>query len=144
MLRIAICDDSQDDRLKLLGALQSCMEQLKAEGSYLEFSSGQGLLSYMEKHTGELDLVFLDMEMGAMDGMTTARRIRSSCAQVQLVFVTAYAERVFEGYSVSALAYIMKPPSRSSCCKCWSAVCWLWTERRTKSFSAKAATSAIA
>ena len=26
-----------------------------------------------------------------------------------LVFVTAYADRVFEGYAVSALAYLMKP-----------------------------------
>ena len=64
----------------------------------------------MEKHAGELDLVFLDIEMGELDGMETARRLRSADEGLQLVFVTGYTDYVFDGYSVGALGYLMKPP----------------------------------
>ena len=110
MLRIAICDDSQDARLSLHGAIERSLDDLGQQGDIYEFSSGEGLLRWMEKHVGEIDLVFLDMEMGELDGMETAKRLRRAYEGLQLVFVTSYADRVFEGYSVSALAYIMKPP----------------------------------
>lgn len=50
------------------------------------------------------------MEMGELDGMETARRLRAADAGLQLVFVTGYAEHVFDGYSVGALGYLLKPP----------------------------------
>lgn len=109
MLRIAICDDSQDARLRLRGGVEQALENLGQTGEFFEFSSGAGLLGWLEKHAGELDLVFLDMEMGEPDGMETAKKLRAAYEGLQLVFVTAYADRVFEGYSVSALAYLMKP-----------------------------------
>ena len=46
------------------------------------------------------------------DGMETARRLRSADAGLQLVFVTGYADHVFDGYSVGALGYLMKPPKK--------------------------------
>ena len=52
------------------------------------------------------------MEMGELDGMETARRLRAADAGLQLVFVTGYADRVFDGYSVGALGYLMKPPKQ--------------------------------
>ena len=39
-----------------------------------------------------------------------ARRLRAADAGLQLVFVTGYAEHVFDGYSVGALGYLLKPP----------------------------------
>ena len=55
-------------------------------------------------------MVFLDIEMGELDGMETARRLRSADEGLQLVFVTGYTDHVFDGYSVGALGYLMKPP----------------------------------
>ncbi|MEI3102341.1 MAG: LytTR family DNA-binding domain-containing protein [Oscillospiraceae bacterium] len=115
MLRIAICDDSQDARLSLHGAVERSLDRQGQQGEIYEFSS-RGLLRWMERHAGEIDLVFLDMEMGELDGMETAQRLRRAFESLQLVFVTAYSDRVFEGYSVSALAYIMKP---SPCPSSW-------------------------
>ena len=78
MLRIAICDDSQDARLRLRGGVEQALDKLGHAGEIFEFSSGLGLLGWLEKHTGELDLVFLDMEMGQPDGMETAKRLRAA------------------------------------------------------------------
>ena len=110
MLRIAICDDNADARLALRSALERLMEERRTEGSFFEFSTGEGLLRWQEKHAGELDLVFLDIEMGELDGMETARRLRSADETLQLVFVTGYTDYVFDGYSVGAAGYLMKPP----------------------------------
>lgn len=111
MLRIGICDDNASARLTLRAALERSLEGQRAEGRFFEFSSGEGLLGWMNKHVGELDLVFLDLEMGELNGMETARRLRQLDETLQLVFVTGYAEHVFDGYAVGALGYLMKPPA---------------------------------
>ena len=110
MLRIGICDDVYDARLVLRSALERVLEKRRVQGQFWEFSSGEGLLGWLENHAGELDIVFLDMEMGELDGMETARRLRAADEGLQLVFVTGYADHVFDGYSVGALGYLMKPP----------------------------------
>ena len=110
MLRIGICDDLYDARIVLRAALERILERRREKGQFFEFSSGEGLLRYLEGHRGELDLVFLDMEMGELDGMETARSLRAADSGVQLVFVTGYDDYVFDGYSVGALGYLLKPP----------------------------------
>jgi len=110
MVRIGICDDLCDARLALRWALERALDRRRSEGTFFEFSSGEGLLRWMEKHLGELDLVFLDIEMDELNGMETARQLRAMDEGLQLVFVTGYADYVFDGYGVGALGYLMKPP----------------------------------
>lgn len=109
MLRIGICDDVCDARMALRAALERALDRRCTQGRFFEFSSGKWLLRWMENHTGELDLVFLDMEMDELNGLETARRLRAMDEGLQLVFVTGYADYVFDGYSVGALGYLMKP-----------------------------------
>lgn len=110
MLQIGICDDMSDVRMKLRVLLDRLLEARKIQCQIFEFSSGEGLLSWYEKHNGELDLVFLDIEMGAMNGMEAARILRAGDESLQLVFVTGYTDYVFDGYAVGALGYLIKPP----------------------------------
>lgn len=110
MLRIGICDDIQDARFALRCALERILEMRNMEAQFYEFSAGEWLLRWLNSHAGELDLVFLDMEMGQMDGIATAQKLRAADEGLQIVFVTAYADRVFDGYTVGALGYLMKPP----------------------------------
>lgn len=110
MLRIGICDDLADARLVLRSALERILDTRNVPAQYFEFSSGETLLQWYGRHTGELDLLFLDMELREMDGMETARRLRAADEGLQLVFVTGYADHVFDGYSVGSLGYLMKPP----------------------------------
>ncbi len=110
MLRIGICDDLADARLVLRSALERILDTRNGPAQYFEFSSGETLLQWYGRHAGELDLLFLDMELREMDGMETARRLRAADEGLQLVFVTGYADHVFDGYSVGALGYLMKPP----------------------------------
>lgn len=111
MLRIGICDDDNDTRVLLEGALERTLETKGWEAQFFQFSSGEGLVDWYTKHTGELDLVFLDMEMKELSGIDTAKRLRAVDASLQLVFCTSYADYVFDGYGLGALGYLLKPPT---------------------------------
>jgi len=127
MLRIGICDDVYDARMTLRAALERVLDRRRTEAQFREFSSGEGLLRWLESHAGELDLVFLDLEMGELDGMETARRLRAMDEGLQLVFVTGYADCVFDGYAVGALGYLMKPAGEEQLSavvdRCLAALC---------------------
>ncbi len=108
MLRIGICDDEIGAR----DALRLCLERLlRADDGkiFYEFSSGEGVVKWLSKHQGELDLLFLDMELGGITGIDAARMIRQHDTNLMLVFVTGYADFVFDGYEVQAMDYLIKP-----------------------------------
>lgn len=110
MLQVGICDDMGDVRIKLRVLLERLLEAQSIQCQIFEFSSGEGLLAWYTKHCGELDLVFLDIEMGGINGMEAAKALREQDANIQLVFVTGYTDYVFDGYTVGALGYLIKPP----------------------------------
>lgn len=109
MLRIGICDDIADARLLLQDALERVLEMGGWEAQFFQFSSGEGLLDWYAKHLGELDLVFLDMEMKTLSGIDTAKRLRALDDSLQLAFCTSYSDYVFDGYGTGALGYLLKP-----------------------------------
>lgn len=110
MLRIAICDDEIAARDMLRIQLEKVLVESTEEIVY-EFSSGVNAVSWLQKHPGEIDLLFLDVEMDGLNGMETAKKIRAFDKDLSLVFVTGYADYVFDGYHACALDYLLKPVS---------------------------------
>lgn len=108
MFRIGICDDESNARDALRFELEKAAKEEDWEIVY-EFSSGTVALSWLKNHPGEIDLLFLDVEMPGMSGMETARRIRVFSRELLLVFVTGYSDYVFDGYQVGAMDYLIKP-----------------------------------
>lgn len=53
--------------------------------------------------------MLLDIEMGTMDDVELAKRLRKGNDTVRIVFITGYADYIAEGYEVAALHYLMKP-----------------------------------
>ena len=74
------------------------------------FPSAESFLFHYEEDKN-FDILLLDIEMGAMDGVTMAKRVRRDNETVQIVFITGYSEYIAEGYEVAALHYLMKPVS---------------------------------
>ena len=56
-----------------------------------------------------LDIVFLDIMLGEMNGMELARKIRKQDKGLQIVFLTGVQDYVFEGYEIGAVRYLLKP-----------------------------------
>jgi DNA-binding LytR/AlgR family response regulator len=109
VLRIGICDDEEKSRFALRLMLERLLDDDKNEPTLYDFASGEALLRFLSKRPGEIDLIFLDIEMSGMDGMESARLIRRQDADLIIVFVTGYADYVFQGFEVNALDYLLKP-----------------------------------
>lgn len=107
MVNIILCDDEKAQRQQLKSIIVNYMELNGLDCSFSEFASGESLLASRQRFGA--DLIFLDIEMGAMDGMETAKALRREDHPAIIVFVTAYDDYVFQGYDVKALNYILKP-----------------------------------
>lgn len=57
-------------------------------------------------------MVFLDIMLGAMNGMELARSIRERDNRVQIIFLTGVQDYVYEGYEIGAVRYLLKPVRR--------------------------------
>lgn len=112
MIRVGICDDeaAARDSLRLQLEKTDMFDRGDAQVVY-EFSSGEGMVSWLSRHGGELDIIFLDVEMKELNGIEAAHRLREFDRSVMLVFLTGYSDFVFEGYKVDALDYMIKPAS---------------------------------
>ena len=89
MLRIGICDDQLNARDALRFELEKILRD-KSEQIVYEFSTGASAVRWLEKHPGEIDLLFLDVEMDGISGMDAAAQIRNFDKEICLVFVTGY------------------------------------------------------
>ena len=106
--KIAVCDDCAADRDFLLSKITHWASAAGLPTHTEGFSSAESFLfRYAEEK--DWDILLLDIEMGAMDGVTMAKRIRQDNEAVQIVFVTGYSDYIAEGYEVAALHYLMKP-----------------------------------
>lgn len=106
--RIAIVDDSSVDAAFVEDILKAWAKDRQAGVQIQRFVSAESFLfNYAEDK--EWDILLLDIEMGAMDGVSLAKKIRLENESVQIVFITGFADYISEGYEVSALHYLMKP-----------------------------------
>ena len=109
--RVAIVDDSKTDAEFVQGIL-NCWAELRQEDIRAEvFPSAEAFL-FRYAEDKDWDILLLDIEMGAMDGVTMAKRVRQDNEAVQIVFITGYSDYIAEGYEVAALHYLMKPVNR--------------------------------
>lgn len=106
--RIAIVDDSQPDREYVQGIVSSWAQTRQLSIRTEWFSSAESFL-FRYAEDKDWDILLLDIEMGAMDGVTMAKRVRRCNETVQIVFLTGYSDYIAEGYEVAALHYLMKP-----------------------------------
>lgn len=104
-MRIAVCDDEELFRIEFKTILDKVL--VNSEYDIDTFSGGSSLYEAFLKNP--FDLVFLDIEMPGIDGITLAKRLRAVSENVQIVFLTSHIEYALEGYEVNALRYLVKP-----------------------------------
>ena len=106
MIRIAIVEDAAFDRQVLRDCLSEYGQETGTELQITEFTDGS---AFLEQYPDGFDLVFMDIMMNGMDGLTTARKMRRRDDKVLLVFVTSMLQYAVQGYSVDAMDFIVKP-----------------------------------
>lgn len=107
MLNIAVCDDEENTRKKIVGILQNITN--KDETQIYKYSSGEDLLYDLENNKC-FDIVLLDLSMDGIDGIQTAERIRKNiiCSRCIIMFITSYTADIVKVVDVNPFAYIYK------------------------------------
>lgn len=106
MIRIAICEDENDQQELLEGYINQAFKSLSLQYKLDIFSSGEELL---ENYSKDFDIVLLDIQLGEINGMDTSRKIRLLDNKVEIIFITSLIEYALEGYEVRAYRYLLKP-----------------------------------
>ena len=102
-MKIAVCDDSREDRNALKALLEACGHDFEIR----EYGSGAELYADMG-YVRECGIVFLDINMEGMDGLEAAGKIKAECPKVHIVLVTAYVNYALDGYKVKASRFLLK------------------------------------
>ncbi|MGF7050672.1 DNA-binding LytR/AlgR family response regulator [Paenibacillus sp. DS2015] len=110
MIRICICDDEQLHSSKLEKII------MDSAGLYQNieldidiYGSGKSLLEALNTRNEEYQILFLDIEMGYLNGIEVAREIRKIDKNMIIIYVTSYDNYTMESFEVSPFRYILKP-----------------------------------
>ena len=105
MINIAICDDEQVILNSIQKLVTDFFHSQNIESKIFLFSSGEELLGSGK----DIDILFLDIQMKQLNGIETARKIRSKGYKGFLIFITVLKEMVFQSFEVQPFDYLLKP-----------------------------------
>lgn len=104
MIKIGICEDEKEMQDLIESHLQNLLKN--REYKIEKYISGEELL---QANFEDIDILLLDIQMGKLSGMDTARRIREVNSKMEIIFITSLIDYVQEGYEVRAYRYLLKP-----------------------------------
>lgn len=120
-----------DDSLLARELMVKMLEGLDIE--VVTASSGEEAITQFEQQ--DYALVLLDVMMGGITGIETAKRIREmghSNSGVPIIFITATnteTSSIFDGYEVGAVDYLLKPVDKFMLCSKVSIFCKINAQR---------------
>lgn len=107
MYRIAICDDDKSMVLHIENYIRTYFNEL---GECVEMSSFYDAESFLGNYEiGMYFIVFLDIDMKPINGLTLAKRIWEIDKKTFIVFETGHEEYSRIAYDVHPFDYIIKP-----------------------------------
>lgn len=107
MLKIAYCDDMEQDRNNILLALSQIEDKWQDEFEIAGFKSGEDLCSNLKENS--YDIILLDIVMKGIDGIETAKIIKSMDTNSFVIFISSYDKRLKEMFGFKTLAFLDKP-----------------------------------
>lgn len=112
MVKVAICDDD----IRFTGEFENLIFQMsKKQNVSVDidvFFDGRDLVRNICEEKIKYDLIFLDIEMKSMDGITVARKIREADEIVLIIYVTSHTSYAIEAYDVQPFQFLVKPIER--------------------------------
>lgn len=103
-LKCVVIDDEPLARALICGYIANT-PSLLLEGSY------QSAVESMKRiMSGDIDIVFLDINMPMLSGIEFAAVVP---ARTRIIYITAYESYAVEGFKVNALDYLLKPVNYS-------------------------------
>lgn len=106
MVHAVIVEDEKEAADELAAHLRRYFSERGEDGRVTVFTTA---VDFLSNYRADYDVVFLDIEMPMLDGMTAAEKLRALDPYVIIVFVTNMQQYAIKGYSVGALDFVIKP-----------------------------------
>ena len=110
--RIGICDDEQNIVLILTGYIEHYFQLQGEDVEIHTWNSGEELISDKVFGTGEgVDILFLDIELPDMNGVSIGRYIRNMVSDsiVQIVYISYKTSYAMQLFNVHPYDFLVKP-----------------------------------
>ena len=98
-MRIGICDDIREEVEKQEKQVRQITYQMGIRADIRKCYSGMDLLMEIEL-SGQFDIILLDIELGWMNGIETARQIRESDVNCNIIFTLPCAYSLHDPYNL--------------------------------------------
>ena len=105
MLHILLCDDDAIFTETLKRLIEA---QPEFNRRYMQIECVHDPNALKKAAVQKADMIFLDIDMGDVNGIALARQMRTIRKDAVLIFVTNYGEYAAEGYEVSAFRFLPK------------------------------------
>lgn len=97
-----------DEPLALRGLVQE-IKKVRPESDIFGFIDPEAVLKSLCGSGAAPDVVFLDVEMPGIDGISLAKSIKTTCPKANIIFVTSHAQYALDACSLHASGYLIKP-----------------------------------
>ena len=106
MIKVVIVEDEEEEAKRLTDCLNRFAKEKGIEISISRFSNG---LDFIDNYKPIYDIIFMDIRMPLMNGLSASKRLRILDTKTLLIFITNMAQYAINGYEVNAFDYIIKP-----------------------------------
>lgn len=104
-MNIAICDDDDVFRNVLEKHLRTYFNERSISLNFLHFSCGEDLL----ENTTLFDLIFLDVEIGKINGIETGMELKKKNPHNIIFVITSYEGYLDDAFKINAFRFLQKP-----------------------------------
>lgn len=102
-MRILAVDDEEMPLEDLVTYIKEAIPEAEVQG----FSRPKSALEFAGKTS--CDIAFLDIEMGSMNGIELAKKLKVQNPQINIIFVTGYEQYAKDAIHLRASGYVTKP-----------------------------------
>ena len=107
MLRIAICDDTKEDRDRMYQYVEQFCKESMLQAEIEVFDHPDTLIRACEKLRP--NIYILDIVMPMVNGIQAARELRWNQPEAEIIFATSEESFALESFDVNPVNYILKP-----------------------------------
>lgn len=108
MLTVAVVEDDRAEARNLSDYIKKYAESCGLQSRVTVYGDAE---SFLVNYRSGMDIVFMDIELPDLDGMSAAKKLRERDSVVLIVFVTNMAQYAVRGYAVRAFDFLVKPVS---------------------------------
>ncbi len=104
-MRVAVCDDEKFFHKEIANLLNKYHEMRRIDVFVDYYENGEDLLRSVQDY----DVILMDFQMNEMNGIETAKKLRTVNPDGIIIFISAYPAAALDAYEVSAFRFLQKP-----------------------------------